>query len=216
MTLPDPPILVITDRSQCPESLEDRAEKLFRGGCRWLSLREKDLPASERLSLLRRLIAIGKNFGAQVGVHGDIDAALASGAALHLPAGADLIPVRRLIEGRILLGQSCHDEMEIQIAAAHADYVTLSPVFPSMSKPGYGARLSVDEAARITKSAKIPVLALGGIGVETLPLLADAAIGGIAVMGDAMRATEPERWFLRLAAQWRTICPTSQDAGGLS
>jgi thiamine-phosphate pyrophosphorylase len=87
MTLPDPPILVITDRSQCPESLEDRAEKLFRGGCRWLSLREKDLPASERLSLLRRLIAIGKNFGAQVGVHGDIDAALASGAALHLPAG---------------------------------------------------------------------------------------------------------------------------------
>jgi hypothetical protein len=31
-----------------------------------------------------------------------------------------------------------------------------------------------------------------------------------------MRATEPERWFLRLAAQWRTICPTSQDAGGLS
>ena len=55
--LPYPPILVITDRMQCAEPLEVRAAALFRGGCRWLSLREKDLEPEQRRALLERLIA---------------------------------------------------------------------------------------------------------------------------------------------------------------
>jgi len=48
VSFPTPPIFVITGPYQCDEPLESRAEALFRGGCRWLSLREKDLPAAER------------------------------------------------------------------------------------------------------------------------------------------------------------------------
>ena len=48
MTLPSPPLLVISDRSQAKRPLVEIAAAAFRGGCRWFSLREKDLPADER------------------------------------------------------------------------------------------------------------------------------------------------------------------------
>jgi len=58
--LPDPPLLIITDRGQACRPLEDVAAACFAAGCRWLSLREKDMPPEERLALLRRLVALGR------------------------------------------------------------------------------------------------------------------------------------------------------------
>ena len=55
MRLPEPPLLVISDRSQAVRPLAAIAEAVFAGGCRWFSLREKDLPAQERRELLAAL-----------------------------------------------------------------------------------------------------------------------------------------------------------------
>lgn len=188
MRLPAPPILVITDRTQCAEPLEARAAALFRGGCRWLSVREKDLAPSDRRALLERLIAIARPFGAVVGVHDDLDAAATLRIPLHLPAQGDVSAARRAL-GDGLIGKSCHDAAEIA-AAAGADYVTLSPFFPSASKPRYspGADLPA-----IAAKAPLPVLALGGVTRATLPRV--SGVAGIAIMGEAMRIAEPERWF---------------------
>jgi thiamine-phosphate pyrophosphorylase len=198
--LPWPPILVITDRSQCAEPLEARAVALFRGGCRWLSLREKDLEPTERRALLERLIAIGRSFGATVGVHDDLAAALACNAPLHLSAASDTAATRRALGPNRLLGKSCHTQADVAAAASDgADYVTLSPFFPTASKPDY--RPSLDRAAlnRIVAEATLPVLALGGVTSATLPLLAGSAVKGIAVMGEAMRSPDPQAWFAEIA-----------------
>ena len=48
MMPPIPPLLVISDRSQAERPLVETAEAAFRAGCRWFSLREKDLSAAER------------------------------------------------------------------------------------------------------------------------------------------------------------------------
>ncbi|MGC2415813.1 MAG: thiamine phosphate synthase, partial [Stellaceae bacterium] len=80
MKLPDPPLLVISDRSQARRPLTEIAEAAFRGGGRWFSLREKDLPAAERADLLRALVALGHPFGATVTAHEDIEAVVAAGA----------------------------------------------------------------------------------------------------------------------------------------
>lgn len=204
MRLPDPPILVITDRHRCAEPLETRAIALFRGGCRWLSLRENDLEPAARLSLLRRLIEAAQPFGATVTVHRDIDAAHASRVGLHLPAGAPLAEARRRLGHDWLLGQSCHDAAEI-CAAGDADYVTISPVFETSSKPGYGPALGPARLAALSASTRIPVLALGGVTASNLPALAGAGIAGIATMGEAMSAPEPQAWFRALAAEWRHL-----------
>src|SRR5271170_7495943 len=134
--LPWPPILVITDRNQCAEPLEARVASLFNGGCRWLSLREKDLESTERRALLERLILVAQPFSATVGIHDDLDAALACNAPLHLPSASDTASARLTLGPGRLLGKSCHSGADIAAAARDgADYVTLSPFFPTASKP---------------------------------------------------------------------------------
>ena len=137
MTLPAPPLLLITDRRQARRPLEEIAAAAFAAGCRWLSLREKDLDGAARLALLGRLVALGRPWGACVGVHEDIAAAQAVAAgALHLPARSRPTAARAQL-ARALIGVSCHDEAAVAAAEAEgADYVTLSPVFVSPSKPG--------------------------------------------------------------------------------
>ncbi len=201
MRLPQPAILVITDRRQCRRPLEFQAEALFRGGCRWLSLREKDLDPADRLSLLRRLVALGASHGARVGVHDDIAAAQACHAPLHLPEAADAEHARRVLGDEALLGQSRHDAVDVG-GAAGLDYVTLSPVFESASKPFYRPRLTLDGCAAIVLQSPLPVVALGGIGLDTLANLDGIGFQGIAVMGAAMRADDAEAWFRTLAAAW--------------
>ena len=79
MSLPAP-LLVITDRRSAARPLEDVVAAALRGGCRWLSLREKDLRHEERVALLARIVALGRPFDATITVHGDVDAAEATGA----------------------------------------------------------------------------------------------------------------------------------------
>jgi thiamine-phosphate pyrophosphorylase len=202
VTLPDPPILIITDRRQCAETLEDRAAALFRGGCRWLSLREKDLAADDRLALLRRLIAIAHTFGATVGIHDDLAAALACRAPLHLPAHADSRVARKALGPDILIGKSCHTLTELQ-AAGDADYATLSPVFASPGKPGYGPALGAAGIAAIAAKAATPIVGLGGVTQFTVAHLAGTGIAGAAIMGEAMTIAEPAGWFSGILDAWR-------------
>ena len=87
MNLPNPPLLVISDRSQAAQPLVEIAEAAFRAGCRWFSLREKDLPPPARLDLLHALVALGHRFGATITAHEDIEAVVATAAdGVHLPA----------------------------------------------------------------------------------------------------------------------------------
>jgi thiamine-phosphate pyrophosphorylase len=200
--LPDPPILVITDRRQCPEPLEIRAASLFQAGCRFLSLREKDIAREERRALLEKLVAIGRSFGAEVGVHDDTAAARSCGSALHLPSDGDLVAARRLLGPHATIGQSCHNETEIAAAGTGgADYVTVGPIFATASKPGYAPL--IDIGGTISGFA-LPILALGGITTSTLPNL-PTGFAGVAVMGQAMIAPDPFAWFTELRTAWRSF-----------
>jgi thiamine-phosphate pyrophosphorylase len=199
MNLPDPPLLVISDRRQARRPLEEVAEAAFAGGCRWFSLREKDLPASERRALLAALVSLGRRLGATVMVHEDVEAAAISGAAgVHLPSGANPASIRIRLPG-MLIGASAHSGPEAaSLLRNGADYVTVSPVFLTASKPGYGPALGLDRLAAITAEAHGPVVALGGISPENAALCSTAGAHGIAVMGEVMRAADPCTTVARL------------------
>ena len=192
MRLPVPPLLVISDRRQALRPLEEIAEAAFAGGCRWFSLREKDLPPAERRALLGALMVLGRRNGATVTVHEDIDAAVAAGAdGVHLPSGESPKAARSRLPGA-LIGASAHSAEEASaLLRAGADYVTVSPVFLTESKPGYGPALGLDGLARIVTQASGPVIALGGISAETAPLCLAGGAQGVAVMGEVMRAADP-------------------------
>ncbi len=197
VSLPDPPLLVITDRGQALAPLTEIAEALFRAGVRWLMLREKDLEAAVRRDLLRDLVTLGAPFGATVTVNGDLAAAQAAGAAgLHLPGGGGLgdrlAEARRALGPGALLGASTHSFEEAAAAAvAGADYVTLSPVFESASKPGYGPALGPAGLAAMTARLGVPAIALGGVGGGNAGACLAAGAAGVAVMGAVMAAGDP-------------------------
>ncbi len=197
--LPDPPLFVISDRSQTRRPLMAIAEAAFLGGCRWFSLREKDLPTAERRTLLAKLVALGGHFGAVVAVHEDVAAAAATGAhGVHLPAGGDPAAARLRLPGA-LIGASAHSAAEAAgLVQAGADYVTLSPIFASASKPGYGPALGLDGLAACVAACAGPVIALGGVTAANAPLCLAAGARGIAVMGEVMRADDPRLAVERL------------------
>jgi thiamine-phosphate pyrophosphorylase len=192
VALPAPPLLVISDRQQARRPLEEIAEAVFAGGCRWFSLREKDLPPQQRRALLGALVVLGHRFGAVVTAHEDIEAVAAVGAdGVHLPSGGNPEAARARLPGA-LIGASAHSAEEAAILLrSGADYVTASPVFLTASKPGYGPALGLEGLASIVARAPGPVVALGGITADNAALCLSVGVRGIAVMGEIMRSPDP-------------------------
>ena len=81
--------------------------------------------------------------------------------------------------------------------------MTLSPIYPTVTKPGYGPALGAGRAGgELAARRRCPWLALGGIdspGGSRHVRAAGAA--GVAVLGAVMRADDPAR----VAASWPRV-----------
>lgn len=175
MTLPQ--LMVLTDRAQCSGPLVDVAAAAVEAGARAVVLREKDLSEARRAEMAEQLRAVLAPVG------GVLIMAGARGDAVHLSATDDFPPLRPP-----LVGRSCHDVPEVMTAGEDGcDYVTLSPVFATASKPGYGPALGVDGLAALTAISSSPVYALGGVHPPDVADCLAAGAAGIAVMGPVMR-----------------------------
>ena len=130
-------------------------------------------------------------FGAKVVVNTDLKAGgIANG--VHLPQGQPLINARAELGLDKIIGVSAHTIDEVRAAAsAGADYVTISPIFLTQSKPGYGPALSLEGLAKAANLAEIPVIALGGVTSANANACRRAGAAGVAVMGTIMRARDP-------------------------
>jgi thiamine-phosphate pyrophosphorylase len=189
--LPDPPLLLVTDRSQARAPLPDILESAFAAGCRWASVREKDLRRAELLALRDTLIPIAAKWNAALTIHA-ADPALADGlAGLHLPADGNAEAARAALGPGKLLGLSVHSADEAAAATPFlVDYLIAGPAFLTESKPGYGPALGIDGLRTITAATSLPVIAIGGIAADNVATLRAAGASGVAVMGGVMRASD--------------------------
>ena len=188
--LPTPPLLVITDRAMATRPLAHMAKAAFKGGCRWLMLREKDLDSTARDALAVEIIGLAKPYGALVTINRD---PIEGADGVHLPQGYSVRCARRRAGQDALIGVSAHSLDEARSAADEgADYVTLSPVFLTASKPGYGPALGLDGLSHVAARLTIPIIALGGVGEDNAAACLDAGARGVAVMGGVMGAADPQ------------------------
>jgi thiamine-phosphate pyrophosphorylase len=143
----------------------------------WVQVREKELSARALTRLVQSLVGAGP----RIVVNSRLDVALAAGAhGLHLPA--DSLPpsrLRPLTGAGFLIGVSCHSlSGALRAEQEGADYVYLSPIYDSPSKPGYGPALGVEALAAACSRLRIPVLALGGVDeTRALECVAAGAAG---------------------------------------
>jgi thiamine-phosphate pyrophosphorylase len=193
MKIPSPPLLIITDRRQATAPLEDILAAAFAAGCRWASIREKDLSAAEQTALARRLLPVARSAGARLTLHGAAELALAAGLdGVHLPAGGDVAAARAIVGSSALVGISVHGAAEAgQLDPGVVDYVVAGPAFETASKPGYGPFLGMVGIDAICAATQIPVIAIGGITHRGVADMRSAGAAGIAVMGGIMRSQDP-------------------------
>jgi thiamine-phosphate pyrophosphorylase len=187
------PLLVITDRRQARHSIESITEAVGQAGGRWLMLRDKDLEPAQRRSLAARLAEIVGRHGMHLSVSRDVALAAECGASVHLQWAAAVGAVRRRLVAGALVGVSAHSLDDVAAAAAAgADYVTLSPIFLTSSKPGYGPALGV-AAIELAARFGIAVIALGGLTADLVRPCLAAGAAGVAAMGEIMRSDNPGR-----------------------
>jgi thiamine-phosphate pyrophosphorylase len=193
--LPTPPLLLVTDRRQARLPLKELVERACAGGCRWVSLREKDLPADAQIALARSLAPIARRYGTRLTLHGDADLAHAAGLdGVHLSAHGDAAAARAMLGPPALVGISIHSAAEAAaLDPALVDYAVAGPAYLTASKPGYGPALGPDGLAAICRAAPVPVVAIGGIEAENISAVMATGAAGIAVMGSLMRAVDPRK-----------------------
>jgi thiamine-phosphate pyrophosphorylase len=191
--LPDPPLLLITDRRQAARPLAEIVEAALAAGCRWISVREKDLPLSEQLALAASLRPTVQRHGARLTLHGAVACSESAAALLdgiHLPDGADVSLARNWRGRAKLVGRSIHSAAQAA-AASDVDYLIAGPIYETASKPGYGPALGPQGFRAFAHATSIPVLAIGGIDAANVGALMQDGAAGVAVMGGIMRAPDP-------------------------
>ena len=189
------PLLAVTDRHGHARPLAETVEAILKGGGRWIWFRDRDLEPEARRSLGAAVASRVRAHGGFLTVGGDIALAQALGAdGVHLGGGsgpAAIAAARAALGQAALIGVSIHSPRDAAKAAgAGADYVTLSPIFPTASKPGYGPALGLVGLAAV-REAGLPVVALGGIDPDRVAACRAAGAAGVAIMGGVMRADDP-------------------------
>jgi len=112
------------------------------------------------------------------------DIALAVNAdGVHI--GQEDLPLdkaRRLMGEYKIIGVSVGNLAEAQAAACMgADYLSVGAMFATGTKTDADIT-SIDELLRIRAEIKLPIVVIGGINKDTLPLFAGTGIDGIAVV----------------------------------
>ncbi|SEN05736.1 thiazole tautomerase (transcriptional regulator TenI) [Lihuaxuella thermophila] len=90
-------------------------------------------------------------------------------------------------------GRSVHSlESARQAEEDGLDYIIAGHIFPSPSKPGQNP-MGLDKLANMAKNVRIPVIAIGGIGVDQVEEVMRAGAAGIAVISAVSGHPSPER-----------------------
>ncbi|MET7948667.1 thiamine phosphate synthase [Micromonospora sp. NPDC005324] len=181
--IPPSGVVVLTDRLVARSRLDRVVAGAVAGGVRWVVLREKDLPRAERVALAADLRAILADVGGTLVVAGPDPL---GGDAVHLPAAGPYPP-----PAHGLVGRSCHHQPELsRLTTEH--YATISPVWLTKTKPGYGPPLGPDGLRKLVEATPVPLLALGGVETpEQVTACVQAGAVGVAVLGALMRAEDP-------------------------
>jgi thiamine-phosphate pyrophosphorylase len=171
------------------------AARFFDGGATLVQLRAKHLASGPLLELSEALVALGRPYGAQVIVNDRVDvAALSQAAGAHVGQD-DLAPAdaRAQLGPGAIVGVSTHDAAQFARAMqAPVTYIAVGPIYGTRTKDtGYAAvGLDLVRAARRLAPA-VPIVAIGGITLETAPSVLDAGATAVAVIGDLLGSGDP-------------------------
>jgi thiamine-phosphate pyrophosphorylase len=206
---PFSPLYAIIDVEVCASRgwlPRDLARAFVAGGARLLQLRAKALGGGAFLDLARALAEDADRAGATLIVNDRADIARLAGAAGVHVGQDDLSPadVRRVVGPDAVVGVSTHTIDQIDAAlGAPISYLAIGPIYSTVTKAtGYDAVgvAAVAEASRRAGAVGVPVVAIGGITLDTAPAVRAAGAAAVAVITDLVCADPEQRVRQYLAA----------------
>jgi thiamine-phosphate pyrophosphorylase len=178
----------------------DLARSFLAGGARWIQVRGKQLSSASLLAVCEAVVAAARFTDALVIVNDRADIAKLSGAAgVHV--GQDDLSAegaRRVLGNEAIVGVSTHDVAQIEAALrTDADYIAVGPVFQTATKDTGYAAVGLDLVRQAAaRAGGRPVVAIGGITLETAPRVLEAGAAAVAVIGDLLEQDPVRRTAL--------------------
>ncbi len=191
-------LVFVTPDDRPPVETQRLVERVVAGGVTAVLIRERRQPDGVREPLTRALVSLVQAGGALALVSRDAElAASARAAGVQTGyAGPDLAAIRRIAPGRIA-GRSAH--WPLQPEDERADYLMLSP-FAATPRSHPRPLLTRSQIQQVlARVGDTPVVALGGLGVESVPRL-PRGLAGVAVVRALADAPDPRESAARLRA----------------
>jgi thiamine-phosphate pyrophosphorylase len=181
-----PKIYPITDTRISGLTHAEQVESLIDAGAKLIQIRDKHTSTREFYESALAAVGLAHARGAMVIVNDRVDVAVAVAAdGVHL--GQKDLPVaqaRLLLGRRAIIGLSTHNGEQLTRAIdLPLDYVALGPVFGTSTKADAEPVVGLDGVTRARELAgELPLVAIGGINADNLPLVFAAGADSAAVI----------------------------------
>ena len=202
-------LYAVTDRSwlKPDETLASVTEELLKAGVTCVQIREKHMSDEEVLKEASSLKDLCERYQVPLIINDRPDLAKKVGASgVHVGlSDMGIQKARNLLGEDFIIGGSAHNVEEALAAeAAGADYLGCGAVFGSTTKTNV-TQLPIETLKAICEAVTIPVVAIGGVNNDNLPLLAGSGIAGVAVVSVLFRPTDKTAAVRHFLDQLRKI-----------
>jgi thiamine-phosphate pyrophosphorylase len=197
----------------------DWLARLLPLGVKLVQLRIKDAPPEKVRAEIGRAIKLCRSHDCQLVLNDYWREAIAAGADfVHLGqedlASADLATIK---SAGLKLGISTHSEEELATALkAEPDYVALGPIYATKLKQMPWAPQGLARIAEWRAKAARPLVAIGGITLETVASVLEAGASSAAVITDIVTNLNPDertRSWIAATSPWRRNLSTAPPQG---
>jgi thiamine-phosphate pyrophosphorylase len=169
------------------------ARAILDGGCAAMQLRAKNLSDQALVLLGKELTALCREAKALFFLNDRPDIALVVGAdGVHLGQDDMSLEDARLVVRDKLIGISTHSPEQADRAAAEgADLIGYGPVFQTHTKKASAPTVGLQGLAAVCRRAQTPVVAIGGITLETISGVINAGAPLVAAIRAVCSAPDP-------------------------
>ena len=169
------------------------ARKLVEAGVQLLQLRDKRGSSRRMYEQARELTSL-QTRGVRIIVNDRPDiAAMAGASGVHV--GQDDLPAeeaRKICKPPLWVGVSTHNLDQFRTAQlSSADYIAVGPIFATASKENPDPVVGLDFIRRVRQLTRKPLVAIGGITIETVASVYEAGADSVAVIRDLAAAADP-------------------------
>ncbi|MGA8145263.1 MAG: thiamine phosphate synthase [Candidatus Acidiferrales bacterium] len=191
-----PPLYAILDVAQASGSEMQIPQMLAEAGVTLIQIRDKHASPRGIFEASQRLAGQLGRRGVRIVVNDRPDIAAMIGAGgVHV--GQEDLPVeeaRRIVGRGRWVGVSTHNFEQFGIAdSTSADYMAVGPIFPTSTKANPDPVVGIEFLRAARRITRKPLVAIGGITVQSAESVFRAGADSLAVVGDLLSAPDPAR-----------------------